>query len=238
MDDNENQPLPSSKVLEYMFKRLLELETRIEQLEEKKSAAPKSENDLLKELIARSDALDKKLDILIGHTMNIPETTVIEDIGGQAVQNDAQPKPKAKNTVSPKSVAVFIDGENISHKKAKKVIEQAKSFGTIEFSRVYGVQNNNSDKCWIKTATELNIKHIRLAGGSKKNKVDKKMIEEINNEAKKKNHADTIVIATNDGDFSATVKEINDKGVYITVVGLKTAMSDKLKKACNSFVYL
>lgn len=234
MDDNENQPLPSSKALEYMFKRLLELETRIEQLEEKKSAVPKSENDLL----SKVDSIEKKLDLLIKMTQNIPQTSAIEDIVGQAIQNSAQSKPKAKNTVNQKSVAVFIDGENISYKKAKKIIEHAATLGCIEFSRVYGVQNNNSDKCWIKTSGELNIKHIRLVGGSKKNKVDKKMFEEILNEAKKKDHANTIVIATNDADFVPVVKEIADMGIRVIIMGLKSSLSDKMQKVCDSFVYL
>lgn len=245
MDDEEkvlsempNDPY-SPKLVEYLIGRIAALERRIELLEGKTASSAESGDDLLKELVSRSDALDKKIDILIERTANVSETGSIEDIGGQAaVQNNAQSKPKAKSAAKKKQVAVFIDGENISHKKAKKIIEHANTLGNIDFSRVYGVQNNNSDKCWIKTSGELNIKHIRLAGGSKKNKVDKKIFEEILNEAKKQDHADIIVVATNDGDFAPTVKAVKDMGIHVVVIGLKTAMSDKMKKACNSFVYL
>lgn len=236
MDDNENQPLPSSKALEYMFKRLLEFETRIEQLEENKSAAPKSENDLLKELIARSDALDKKLDILIGHTMDVPETTVIEDIGG-----DLELIPESvesQNDVVKRQIAVFIDGENISNKKAEKIMEKAGNRGHIQFTRVYDVKGTASDKCWVKTSQDFNFKHIRLPGGSKKNKVDKHMFVEIYNEAKKKKHADMLIIATNDTDFIPTIKAVKDMGIRVVIMGLKSSLSDKMKKACDSFVYL
>lgn len=239
MDNNENKPekdraLPSSNALEYLFKRLLVLETRIEQLEEKLSAVPKRENDLF----SKADSIEEKLDLLIKQMQCIPIANGIEDIGESRTCVQKESKPKSKSEAKQKRVAVFIDGENISHKKAKKIIEYAKTLGSIEFSRVYGVQNNNSDKCWIKTSDELKIKHIRLSGGSQKNKVDKKMMEEILNEAKKMSHADIIVVATNDGDFAPTVKAVDKMGVHVVVVGLKAAMSDKMKKACNSFVYL
>lgn len=229
MDDNynkseEDQTLPSS--LEYLFKRLLAMENRIERLEEKNAAAPKTESALL----SKADSIEEKLDLLIKQIQCIPTTNEIEDISGEpsCVQKEAQPK----------RVALFIDGENISHKKAKEIIEKSKNRGQIVLSRVYGVQNNNADKCWIKTSGELNIKHIRLAGGSKKNKVDKKMFEEILNEAKKKDHADTIVIATNDTDFIPIIKDVRDMGIRVVIMGLKSSLSDKMKKACDSFIYL
>lgn len=237
MDDNENKPqndkaLLSSSALEYLFKRLLALETRIELLEEKNAVSPQKENDLL----LKADSIEKKLDMLIGQIRNIPMADAIEDIGGS--QTAGQSKLVPQVPVVKKSVAVFIDGENISHKKAEKIIEKSSNRGQIEFACVYGVQNNNSDKCWAKTSGKMNIKHIRLAGGSKKNKVDNKMFEEILNEAKKPNHADTIVIATNDADFVPVVNEVKGMGVRVVIMGLESSLSDKMKKACDSFVYL
>lgn len=239
MDDNENKSedcrmLPPSNILEYLFKRLLALETRIEQLEEKNEAVSKEENALL----SKADSIEEKLDLLIKQIQCIPIANGIEDIGGERTCVQKETNPKSKSETKQKRVAVFIDGENISHKKAKKIIEYANTLGSIEFSRVYGVQNNNSDKCWIKTSGELNIKHIRLAGGSQKNKVDKKMFEEILCEAGKKDHADIIVVATNDGDFAPTVKAVKDMGIHIVVIGLKKAMSTKMKEACNSLIFL
>lgn len=239
MDNNENKPekertLPSSNALEYLFKRLLVLETRIEQLEEKLTAVPKRENDLL----SKADSIEKKLDLLIKQIQCIPAANSIKDIGGNRTCVQKEAKSKSKGEAKQKRVAVFIDGENISHKKAKQIIEKAGNRGQIELARVYGVQNNNSDKCWIKTSGELKIKHIRLAGGSKKNKVDKKMFEEILNEAKKKDHADMIVIATNDADFVPTIKTVRDTGIRVVIMGLKSSLSDKMKKACDSFIYL
>lgn len=245
MDDEEkafsetpNDPY-SLRLTEYLIGRIAALEKRIELLEKKSASPAESGDDLLKELISRSDALDKKLDILIERTADISESSGVEDIGGNsAVQKSDKSEPQTKSTAKGKQVAVFIDGENISHKKAEKIMEKSANRGQIEFARVYGVQNNNSDKCWIKTSGELNIKHIRLAGGSKKNKVDKKMFEEIFNEAKKKDHAETIVIATNDADFVPVVKEVSDMGIHVVIMGLKTSLSDKMKKVCDSFVYL
>lgn len=239
MDDNENKSedcraLPPSNILEYLFKRLLELENRIDRLEEKNAVVSQKENDLL----SKADSIEKKLDLLIGHMQRVSEINGIEDIGGDRTSVQNKVKSKAQSKPKQSRVAVFIDGENISHKKAKKIIDHANTLGSIEFSRVYGVQNNNSDKCWIKTSGELNIKHIRLAGGSKKNKVDKKMFEEILNEAQKKDHAAVVVIATNDADFVPTVKTVKGMGIRVVIMGLESSLSDKMKKACNSFVYL
>lgn len=214
---------PSSKALEYLLEQLSELENRIEELEEQHMVTLKTE----KALLSKANSIEKKLDTLIKLTENPIAVNSIEDNSGNA-QKQAKPK----------RIAVFIDGENISHKKASAILEKSENRGEIAFTRVYGVQNNNSDKCWIKTSNELNIKHIRLAGGSKKNKVDKKMFEEILKEANKKDHSDTIVIATNDADFAPVVKEARGLGVRVVIMGLKSSLSDKLKGACDSFLYL
>jgi len=228
---------------DYIFNRILALEKQIEQLEnEKKISAIEDGNALLKELLSKADTLEKKLDMFFERLPIVSGIgcDIIEDIGSspEACQKNVKTNSQAQSAAKQKQIAVFIDGENISHKKSKKIIEYANSLGHIEFARVYGVQNNNSDKCWIKTSGELNIKHIRLSGDSKKNKVDKKMFDEILNEAKKTGHVSTIVIATNDADFVPTVKTVKDMGIRVVIMGLKSSLSDKLKKACNSFVYL
>ena len=230
----EDQTMISSKTLEYLFKRLLELEARVDRLEGKNAQVPKSENALL----SRADSIEKKLDLLIKQMQSTPTPNVIENIGGTKTLTKKETKPKSKSAAKQKRTALFIDGENISHKKAKDIIDKLGNQGQITSARVYGIQNNNSDKYWIKTSGELNIKHIRLAGGSKKNKVDKKMFEEIRNEAKKKDHVDTIIIATHDTDFIPTIKDVRNMGVNVVIMGLKSSLSDKMKKACDSFIYL
>lgn len=236
MDNNENKPQNdnalSSSALEYLFKRLLALETRIELLEEKNAAAPENTDELL----SKANVIEKKLDLLIGMIQNTSEVNAIEDIGG-----DLELIPEsveAQSAVVKRQIAVFIDGENISNKKAEKIMEKSGNRGHIQFARVYGVKDTPFDKCWVKTSQDFNIKHIRLPGGSKKNKVDKHMFGEIYNEAKKKKHADMLIIATNDTDFIPTIKEVRDMGIYVVIMGLKSSLSDKMKKACDSFVYL
>ena len=64
------------------------------------------------------------------------------------------------------------------------------------------------------------------------------MFEEIRNEAKKKDHVDTIIIATHDTDFIPTIKDVRNMGVNVVIMGLKSSLSDKMKKACDSFIYL
>lgn len=228
----------SLSLVDYLIGKVAALERRIELLEGKTTTPSENGDEQFKSISSELSALDKKLDKLIKQTANIPETKdEIEDIGDlPATQKTIETQAKSQTTAQ-KRIAVFIDGENISPKNADKIMKIATKRGQVQFARVYGLQNN-SGKCWTKIADELNIKQILLAGGTKKNKVDKKIFEEITNETKKKSHVDTIVIATNDGDYAPVIKETLNRGVKVVVTGLKSAMSDKIRKGNTSIVYL
>lgn len=263
----EQPDLSGSDIIAYLFKRISALENRIEKLENEKTVFAEKESALLSKADSADKKLDLLIWQMENLTGGIEDTGKTEHAKPQSVPvtaHQAQSTAKTENLSdgiedigkskpakpqsipaavpqtqsTPKQIAVFIDGENISHKKAADIIEKAKNRGSIEFARVYGIQNNNSDKPWVKTSAQLGIKHIRLAGGSKKNKVDKKMFDEILNETKKAKHADTIIIATNDTDFIPTIENVRSTGVHVIIMGLKSSLSDKMKKSCDSFIYL
>lgn len=211
--------------LEYLLKRIAELEARIERLEGNGTSAYKPENVLL----SKAESIENKLDLLVEK---------VQRLGAAPTKEPSAKQPKDKKPSKSNTVAVFIDGENITYKKAADIIAKSKSQGLIAFARVYGIQNKASDKGWIQAAGKLKLKHVRLSGGSAKNKVDKKMFEEILAEAKRADGSATIVIATNDKDYVPTVNTVRSLGVRVVGLGLKSMASQKLKKACDEFVSL
>lgn len=82
-------------------------------------------------------------------------------------------KTVAKN--KKKNTALFIDGENISHKKAESILKAVKHQGELYSARVYGLQKDEHTKGWSEKAKEYDIKDIRLYGGPEKDKADKKI---------------------------------------------------------------
>lgn len=84
-------------------------------------------------------------------------------------------KKEHKTREKKKNTALFIDGENISHKKADSILSVVKKQGELYSARVYGLQKDEYTKEWSKKAKEYDIKDIRLCGAPAKDKVDKKM---------------------------------------------------------------
>lgn len=80
---------------------------------------------------------------------------------------------KTQTNAKKKNTALFVDGENISYKKADEIIEYAEAKGCIDFDwvRVYFRQKDPSTEGWGKIP---GLKSIRLFGEPEKDKIDKK----------------------------------------------------------------
>ncbi len=142
---------------------------------------------------------------------------------------DIPKKKKKQNT------ALFIDGENISHKKAEKIMEIAKQQGELYSSRVYGLQKDKSTKGWSEKAKEHGIKDIRMSGISEKDKVDKKIQKDAQREILQQKNVDIVCIATSDKGYADVVRKLREQGKRVVIIG-EEKTSDELRRVCNKFI--
>ncbi len=133
------------------------------------------------------------------------------------------------------NTALFIDGENISYKKANAIINAAKQQGILFSDRVYGLQKDSSTRGWSDKAREYGIAEIRLSGGPAKNKVDRKIKKDVQREIARHKNIDIVCVATSDGGYAAVLRELRTRGKRVVVIGESNA-SDKLKSACSKFI--
>lgn len=147
----------------------------------------------------------------------------------QKVRSTAKPKSQGSNTL------LFIDGENISHKKAERIIKVVKQQGKLCSSRVYGLQKDQSTKGWSEKAKKCNIKDIRLFGEPEKDKVDKKIQKDVKREVSQQKKVDTVCIATSDKGYADTIKQLREQGKRVVVIGEEQAPK-KLRNAGDEFI--
>lgn len=134
-----------------------------------------------------------------------------------------------------KNMSLFIDGENISFRKAERIMEIVQKEGELYSSRVYGLQNDKRTKKWTAKAKELNMKDIRLYGGPAKDKVDKKLQKDILKEIQKEKNVDIICIVSSDHGYVSAIELAKKYKKRVIGLGEKNT-SVKLREVCNKFI--
>lgn len=139
------------------------------------------------------------------------------------------PSMKKKNSL------LLIDGENISYKKADAIMKSAMDQGVLYKGKVYGRQKDVCTKGWSEKAKEYMIQDIRLYGEPQKDKADKKIRKDAKKEVTHNKCIDVVCIATSDGGYLDTIKELRSQKKRVVVIGEKKA-PEALRKACNRFI--
>lgn len=150
-------------------------------------------------------------------------------------QTSSQQNNKANSRVKKKNTSLFIDGENISSKKAGAILKAAEKQGVIDTAKVYGMQKDEHTKGWTDKAKECGLKDIRLSGSPKKDKVDKKITKDTKKAILEQKNLDIVCIATSDGGYVDTVKELRAQGKRVVVIGEDKAPKE-LRNACSEFI--
>ena len=131
--------------------------------------------------------------------------------------------------------AGYIDGENISAKKADLIMKEMRKRGVIDRVKVYGLQKDRSTKAWSGIAKERDMQDIRLYGGPAHNKVDQKIKKDIARDERNVSNLDIVFLVTSDHGYADTVEKMRKLGKRVVVIGEgKTPMS--LRRACSEFV--
>lgn len=134
-----------------------------------------------------------------------------------------------------KNTALFIDGENISCEKVNAIMDAAKEQGVLFSGRVYGLQKDSSTRGWSDKAREYGIADIRLYGGPKKNKVDRKIQKDMKREITLHKNVDIVCVATSDKGYAVTIQELRAKEKRVVVIG-ECKAPDKLRNICSVFI--
>ena len=134
-------------------------------------------------------------------------------------KNSSNQNNKAAATVKKRNTSLFIDGENISSKKAKAILKAAEKQGVIDTAKVYGMQKDVHTKGWTDKAKECGIKDIRLSGEPEKDKVDRKISKDTKKAILEQKNLDIVCIATSDKGYIDTIKELRAQGKRVVVIG-------------------
>lgn len=136
----------------------------------------------------------------------------------------------------PKTIALYIDCENISYKSLDRIIENLSSHGEIIIRRAYGNWQKEVLKGWPSKLREhavRTIHHDEYANG--KNASDIDITIEVTETLLTKN-IDIFALATSDSDFTPLVTKLREHGKKVLCFGESKA-SKSFVKACSEFIF-
>ena len=135
------------------------------------------------------------------------------------------------------SIEIHIDAENVTAKKIGSVIQRVSKYGDIRVKHCYADFSNNAVRPWLAACNEYSITPCQantiITG---KNTSDLELVKNcVMSLAKEK--SDLMVLVSSDSDFTSTVRELREAGIYTIGVGeRKTPRA--LQNAYNEFWFL
>lgn len=135
------------------------------------------------------------------------------------------------------SIEMHIDAENVSSKKIGAVISRVAKYGDIRVKHCYADFSNPSVKPWLVACNEYSITPIQsntiITG---KNTSDLELVKDCVM-SMARGRTNLMVLVSSDSDFTSTVRELRESGIYTIGVGeRKTPRA--LQNAYNEFWFL
>jgi uncharacterized protein (TIGR00288 family) len=134
-------------------------------------------------------------------------------------------------------LAVFIDGDGVSPKEAKRVLDLLASEGQIHILRAYGNYNGRAAEGWAKLIRNRGIvaRHMpKLVPG--KNATDIALaIDAV--EVLLTRSVDTFVLIVNDADFTPLARRLIEGGKNVFGYG-KGSTPEPFRRACTEFTVI
>jgi hypothetical protein len=120
-------------------------------------------------------------------------------------------------------LVLLIDGENLPAKFAHRVVEKARSLGTLVATRVYGHFAGDRMSTWRRVIADLELSKVDIARTSPgKNAADFRLVIEAMDMLHTRG-LDGICIASSDGDFTALAERIRASALTLIVFAEKKA---------------
>jgi hypothetical protein len=117
------------------------------------------------------------------------------------------------------TIAVYIDGDNTSHKDMKDILYEINSYGRIIISRVYGDWSQIDMKKWLKTTSTYGIIPIQCERINGKNSSDIKLCVDLMKDLYSIENISLFYIITTDSDYRHVISEIKVMNKKIHCIG-------------------
>ncbi|MBF7042359.1 NYN domain-containing protein [Campylobacter volucris] len=136
-----------------------------------------------------------------------------------------------------KSVAIFIDAENIPSKYAKSIFDIASDYGEIVIKRIYGDWTQKNIQNWKDQIAQYSIIAMQQFNFiANKNSSDMYLITEIMSVFYEKD-IDIFVIVSSDSDYTSLIQKLKENKKQVIGMGLKQAVKSYVN-SFNEFFYL
>lgn len=131
------------------------------------------------------------------------------------------------------NIGIFIDGENISSKEYKYIIEDIRKYGRISISNIYLDWTENHS--WMHISKNFGLTPIQANKINGKNSIDLKIAVDIMETIYEKN-IDLFCILTTDSDFCHIVQKLKSKNKFVYIYGPKINMNHSLISICDKVI--
>jgi uncharacterized protein (TIGR00288 family) len=138
---------------------------------------------------------------------------------------------------SNQSLAVLIDGDNISSQFIESLLKEVSRYGTAYVKRVYGDWTNNQLSRWKEVLNQFSIQPIQqFAFTLRKNATDSALIIDAM-DLLYTDKFDGFCLVSSDSDFTRLASRIRESGLKAYGFGEKKT-SPSFVNACDKFTYL
>lgn len=131
------------------------------------------------------------------------------------------------------NIGIFIDGENISSKEYKYILEDIRKHGRISISNIYLDWTEN--KSWLDISKNFGITPIQCNKINRKNSIDLKIAVDIM-EILYERDINLFCILTTDSDFCHIVQKLKSKNKIVYIYGYENNTNNSLLSICNQFI--
>ncbi|TKX33833.1 NYN domain-containing protein [Campylobacter taeniopygiae] len=136
-----------------------------------------------------------------------------------------------------KSIAIFIDAENIPAKYAKSIFDIASDYGEIIIKRIYGDWTQKNIQNWKEQIAQYSLIAMQQFNfAANKNSSDMYLITEIISVFYEKN-IDIFVIVSSDSDYTSLIQKLRENKKQVIGMGLEKSIQSYVN-AFSEFFYL